>query len=431
MSSSETSRPSDARPGLWVVGCALLGAFILTVGSLTWNRRVDSRPPTSDQAQASLSSRPVRIEPRLGLPEALDAAAADKALGRLRRDRPASLGDVLHALRLFGPAESIHWGSRGNRASLLDAVLDPEVGASLMGAPALIDTRDGVRCRAYERREPRKRKDRQSHEDQLLSVLAEAGVPLGQPLGTASGKHTVQRILDDALAKFDLKQDEIEWSALAFALYLPPLTRWSDKFGRAYRFDDLVEEMMGRRLEGRACTGCHILYSLAVILRVDEQVSILSGPVRDHVRSYLDDMASLALRHQAADGSWDLDWFTGPETASEDKGRVSARVLPTGHLVEWLMVLPEDLSPPGDRLFAAARWLEHQLIAATDQAIAGEYCPYSHAGRVVRMASRHERATENPHADGGAPANSQTPTARRAVRASFQGGGLGLRRGGR
>jgi hypothetical protein len=421
MSANERARPRYHWPCV-AAGCALLGACLLLASSLLRNRRADFRPPIPSHARAALSDRPVRVEPRLSLPEALDSAAADRALSRLRRDHPGSLGDALHAMRLFGPAEPIHWGSQRNRASLLDVVLDPLVGADLLGAPALIDARTGVRCRVYQRSDPRKQKDRQAHEDQLLSVLAETGVPLSQPLSTTSGRQTVQRILDDALAKFDLKQDEIEWSALAFALYLPPLTRWSDKFGRVYSFDDLAEEMMSRKLDGRACAGCHILYSLAVILRADEQFSILSRPVRVRVKSYLGEMASAALRHQAADGSWGIDWRRDPKAAAEETDRSSARVLATGHLVEWMVILPDDLSPPRNRILVAAHWLAHHLSTANDQELAGDYCPYSHAGRVVQMGSRSKRAIDNTRADSGAPRKSQAPTAQHVVRANVQGG---------
>jgi hypothetical protein len=105
---------------------------------------------------------------------------------------------------------------------LLDIIFDRETNKSFFaGRTSLIETRLGVRCPTAIRGVAWAQSEKESHPNQLLSVLAECSVPTSQCIGTDQSQGTVQFILDDALAQFDPRADEIEWTALAFALYLP------------------------------------------------------------------------------------------------------------------------------------------------------------------------------------------------------------------
>jgi len=66
----------------------------------------------------------------------------------------------------------------------------------------------------------------------------------------------------------------------------------------------------------------------------------------------------------------------------------SDQVLTTGHHVEWLMLLPPDLQPPRECFQVALRWLQVRLEVDDLDTIRQNYCPYSHAGRVLRVLSR-------------------------------------------
>jgi hypothetical protein len=304
---------------------------------------------------------------------------------------PGSLSIMLHAVRLFGPKVDFAQPGSDRRVKALDIALDVREGRAFFGpTPCLIETRSGIRSlvtprsRADRARSP----ERQAHVDQLLAALAEAGVSTDHPIATDTRGGTVRSILDDSLANFDLKQ-EIEWTALAFALYLPPQRGWSDRFGRRYTFDDLVAEMMTRPLdrEGISCEGTHLLYSLAVILRVDRAVPVLSPSSRLALREHLAETVSRALASQGPDGGWQPGWHHPPRRQPDDGSRTDqsgpGRILVTGHHLEWLLLLPDDLRPTDDGLRRAALWLREELSRATDQAIAEDYCPYSHAVRVL------------------------------------------------
>lgn len=147
--------------------------------------------------------------------------------------------------------------------------------------------------------------EREAHRDQLLAVLGEIGIPLDAPVTTDRGPKPLRGLLDDSVANFSLDQGEIEWTALAYALYLPPQRQWTDKFGTAFQFDQLARELMRRELgEQRACSGTHLLYSLAVLCRVDESEPVLSQDTRRELRRYLAAMSDRAAASQRIDGSW-------------------------------------------------------------------------------------------------------------------------------
>jgi hypothetical protein len=227
--------------------------------------------------------------------------------------------------------------------------------------------------------------------------LGELCVPLNTPISTAGGTRTVEAILDDSLANFDLKEKEIEWSALAFALYLPPQATWVDKFDRVHSFDDVAAELMRRPFDAKlSCGGTHLLFTLAVMLRVDEATPIFSPSVRGEIRAHLGEIVLQVESCQSAAGFWQPDWYRHAD--SEKPVRVATlvnsaswpQVLATGHHLEWLMLLPPDLLPSQECFLRGARWLHERLLNDPNEVLTTHYCPYSHAGRVLMLLTETE-----------------------------------------
>jgi hypothetical protein len=335
---------------------------------------------------------PVRILPVVSIKGELDEKAVGQALRQLRDYQPTTLSGLLHVLRLHGMETSLEAPGIARGIGALEGILEHDYSLALFGTPALVETRDGVRCQLAERAALHPETASESHEDQLLGVLAELGISLEHPLTTARARRTVRDLLHDALAKFDLGQREIEWSALAFALYLPPQRSWTDRFGKVVSFDDLVARLISLPPERRACVGTHLFYTLAMLIRADEQIPVLNARTRSDARSHLRRTVLALVRHQADDGSWGRNWLNG----SEPVGTVAERILVTGHTAEWLMMLPAELQPPRDRLSRATRWLLHQLLACRKEAVARDYCPYSHSGRVLLILTRGSPWTTDP-----------------------------------
>jgi hypothetical protein len=338
------------------------------------------------------------VRPTVSFADDLDARAIGRLVDRLRQDRVVSVSDALHVLRLFG-ADAVCKPAKGDGPPLpvINTLLDHETGRAYFGGsgPPLIDTREGVRSRVVFRRDARWQPERQAHDDQLLAVLAEVGVPLSRRVRTPGGDRTVQNILDDTLANFDLKKEEIEWSALSLALYLPPRRSWVDRYGNLVTLDDVAREMIARLYRPRlSCAGTHLLYSMTVLLRADEQYPVLSAEVREQLRAKLREACDAVRRSQSPDGMWAPDWAAAVREPARrlapGAAPVGDQVLATGHHVEWLMLLPPDLAPPRECLLVALRGLQVRLQTDDQQTMRQDYCPYSHAGRVLGLLSRPE-----------------------------------------
>src|SRR5207302_3298465 len=95
------------------------------------------------------------------------------------------------------------------------------------------------------------------HRDQTLAAFAELGLPLSFTLQGDGGTGTLRDVLDDSLANFHLGQKELAWTALAYALYLPPVKSWINRYGERFGFDQLVSEMLDRPLDAESCGGTH------------------------------------------------------------------------------------------------------------------------------------------------------------------------------
>jgi hypothetical protein len=375
-----------------VVTVCFLAAVGVSVGSFTRGLHPQAEavgvvPPTD--LPSGPRDAPLRLTPTVRLPGMLDSAGVRHAVTRLWKERPTSMSDTLHVVRLFGADTTWRNPDTDREVPFLDIILDCEKGRDFFhGEPPLIDTRDGVRCRVSVRRDAQWQRERQAHADQLLAVLAEMGVPLSHPLTTAGGMRSVRHLLDDMLANFDPKQQEIEWSALALALYLPPRKSWTDKFGRIYTFDDLAEELMSRPLEkAAACAGTHLLYSLAALQQADQQEPVLTAGVRAKVQAYLARHAAAAGRTLSAEGFWAPSWHAAQpgehDTRSPVSPAASINVLVTGHQIEWLWLLPADLTPSRECFLRAARWLQVRLVTDLKTQLLENYCPYSHAARAL------------------------------------------------
>lgn len=409
---------TSARLFLRVATFVCVAALVLLLGrnvSLAVGRVLASVHPAPGEAAhagAGLGrdAAPVHIEPVIMPSGCIQPNNAREIERNLRREDVATLSDALHVLRLFGKGATVRSRDHSTRIPILAVALGYDESRSHFGGhPTLIDTREGVRCRVIERNHDEDQHERQAHEDQLLAILGEVGVPLDYPVSTAGGRRAVRDLLNDSLAKFDFSEREIEWSALAFAFYVPPRTSWEDRYGRVHTFDQLADELMGRELnEDRSCAGIHLIHSLLIILRVDEQRPILTAPARARVRGYLASMAARVSREQSVDGSWRPDWYRPHDHAhlaagaARSNGDAWLDVLATGHLAEWLMHLPADLQPPRDTFPRAVRWIESHLLSATSDDMLKMYCPYSHAGGVVIREGQRAGA-EPATAGGGTP----------------------------
>lgn len=379
---STAPRPRMPSAAFVALQLVLLGA---AVGAAAYRVRIVDAP----LALPALRSAPLGVGPTYDY----DVVVSDEQLRRvLLRLRPVFEGDktrinhVDHALRFWTAAAEFDDPRFMSGEDMRRLLTDHRRFAEVYGPerkPLLIDEPAGVDVR--EREGPASA----SHVDHTLAGLAEVGTPLDFPLTTPTRQTTYRAMLEQSLREFSLNQDEYEWSALTYVLYLPPVRSWITTEGQAVSFDRIAERIMREDLPQGVCLAHHRMHALVMFLRVDDETPILSPEVRQRIVAYLQGVTQALVRNQHPDGFWNIDWPFSPAKTSEptdaEGDRLSDRIIATGHPLEWWALAPEEIHPPRHVLAAAGQWLVRTVDGLSDEQIGEHFTFLSHAGRALAL----------------------------------------------
>lgn len=225
------------------------------------------------------------------------------------------------------------------------------------------------------------------HHDHWLASLTEAGVSLDEPVFTPNHRdRTIRDVLQRALRDFRLDEVETEWSSLTAALWLSPQKQWTNAEGREITFDLLADRLMrGERTLG-VCVGTHRVYSLMVLVRLDDEFGILSPPARDRAWNYLEGVRDAITASQFPDGHWPSNWHHGASAVENPvDDLLYQRVIATGHHLEWLAIAPPELHPPRGHVIRAAKWIIATTREQTVDDILQRYTFFSHVGNALAL----------------------------------------------
>ncbi len=349
---------------------------------------------SSSSSTAQLGQRDVPVSVRPVVEPLLEVTASEMGLIRAQIQPPASrrvsTSYLLHLLRVHGLNGRFEDKRFSSGEEILRTLTVASSGKDYWENAPLVQTLFGWRFPTGGYEGVRRDLSLELHRDQTIAALAELGLPLSHPLHGISGSGTVRDVLADSLANFHLDQQELAWTALAYSLYLPPTRSWTNRYGEPFCFDDLASTIVERRLDAESCGGTHLLYSLTVLARVDQQVAVLSAPVRERLWSWLRRAVDVAVATQEPDGTWHSGWSYAllPTIAPEGWSYMDVkanRVIMTGHIVEWMLYLPEALQVRPHTLKQAGRWLKKELLEAPQAQKERHFCPYSHAACVLRQ----------------------------------------------
>lgn len=320
---------------------------------------------------------------------------------------------VEHALRIWGVDATFRDPGVLSGVQLRDVLVDHARYLASWGndvEPLLIETAGGVAIRWGSQ------EGASVHHDHWLACLTEAGVNLHEPVFTPN-QHTktINDALQQALRDFRLDEREFEWSALAFGLWLPPVKSWQTADGRTVSFDMLAQRLLRGHMRVGVCHGTHRLYSMMVLVRLDDEFRILSPDVRNQILTHLKHVRQLLIDSQFADGHWPSNWQEGAKAVkTPTNDPLFKKVIATGHHLEWLAIAPEELHPPRESIRKAARWTIDTAIAQKPDEILGFYTFFSHVGGALAL-WRNTRASEFWHAwerrhpeEGAAPPAAKT-----------------------
>ena len=366
-----------------------VAVLLAVVGLAAW--RVSARPKAPQLPP--LQSKPLTIEPLYDNPAVITDEQLQRVLARLRPQlagNQTKIGGVDHALRFWTARAAFNDAKFASGEKLRRILTDQRAFAVLYGQdtlPLLSPEPKGVRVRTQEGPAT------STHVDHTMACLAEIGTPLDflvtVPAGAGTRDVPFRAIVQQSLRDFSLNQVEYEWSALTYALYMPPARAWTTKEGQRVSFDILARRMMREKLPRGVCFGNHRLYTLAAFLQVDDSQHILSPELRQEILAFLTAQTAKLVQNQSAEGYWGSDWARAegePEIETDKTGDiVSDRILATGHTLEWWAIAPQSVQPPRETLARAGQWLVKAIDESTDEQIQARYTYLSHAGRALAL----------------------------------------------
>ncbi|WP_145179226.1 hypothetical protein [Gimesia aquarii] len=256
----------------------------------------------------------------------------------------------------------------------------------------MVKTRDGIGFSSI----IAKSRPSEYHHDQVLASLGQLEIPESTNIQLQNSMGSVKDVLKQSVARFHLKQKELEWSAIGFSCYLKKSGPYKNKYGESWCFDDLAKELLSRDFSEASCGGVHRLEALISIYFADKRHFLLSKNMRSRVKNMIVGKMTQAIKSQSPSGYWTIHWWRNDNSPAPPQSTAFAnsdtgRLLATSHLAELLMRLPSDLVNQHEKrnsVERAANWLVPQLKDLTSEQIQATFCPCSHASAVVLSVSR-------------------------------------------
>jgi len=329
--------------------------------------------------------KPLRIAPLYNRPDIVSDADLAAVLDQIKpRFAPEHMkpNHVEHALRTWSVRAKFREPGAVSGQTMLEFLTDHAAYVESWGEkmrPLLQDTPTGIHVRWG------KATGASYHHDHLLACVTEAGAPLDTPVyGPARRDTTLYDVVQESLLDFRLDERETEWTAMAFGLWIAPEKNWRGADGRHYSFDLLVSRLMRGQKELGVCSGTHRVYSLMMLIRLDDEFDILSDEARADAYGYLENVRDAIVECQFEDGHWPSNWPDGKAALDDPvKEDLYKQVIATGHHLEWLSIAPKDLHPPEEMIKKAADWVVATTKAQTREEIAQRYTFFSHVGAAL------------------------------------------------
>lgn len=223
------------------------------------------------------------------------------------------------------------------------------------------------------------------HHDHWLACLTEAGVTLDTPVyGPSRTDSTINDVIQEALRDFRLDERETEWTVMAFGLWIPPTREWVGSGGRRYSFDLLAKRLLRGHKQNGVCSGTHRVYSLMLLIQLDDDYRLLSENVRADVYAHLESVRDNIMASQFEDGHWPSNWWAGAEAVTNPvDDPLYRQVIATGHHLEWLSIAPRDLHPPDEQIKKAIDWVVRTTKEQTRDEIRERFTFFTHVGSAL------------------------------------------------
>lgn len=224
------------------------------------------------------------------------------------------------------------------------------------------------------------------HHDHWLACLTEAGIGLHEVVSTPGRQCELADVLQEALRDFRLDETEVEWSAMAFGFWIAPQKTWTTRDGRVLSFDLLADRLMRGHKRFGVCSGTHRLYSLVVLMRLDDDHDIISDETRARIMDHMRTVRDLITVCQFEDGHWASNWSEGADSLNKPiDDELYKKVIATGHHLEWMAIAPQELHVPREQILKAADWVIKTTCEQSQSDIGTRYTFFSHVGNALAL----------------------------------------------
>ncbi|HVA47107.1 MAG TPA: hypothetical protein VNH11_12135 [Pirellulales bacterium] len=317
----------------------------------------------------------------------LSPALINLVRDRLRWRAEMGVSHLLHWMRVFADPSSEEFIPDTAR-EVISLLTDARKIESRFGqAAVIVETDHGIRYLSGLVNRKLRVDSRPAHPFQELAAFAEAGLPASKPISTASRTRVLGDAVRDCLLNVQLREGrraEPEW-ALCVAAHYSAVAAWTNRWGEMISLDGWASFLLDREPTRFCCGGTHLLQSLALLLRLargNEDIA-LGRRMSERVRNRCSELSRSLADSQSPEGTWGAHWIKGAATA--DYRHRDLHI--TAHVIEAQLYLPEDLRIAHDSVRRALNCLERAFTLASDDDVMSDYCPYSHAGRVLLRCS--------------------------------------------
>jgi len=369
--------------GQWevAIGIGQCGLLLLigTIAAFSW--------PKQDKSIPSLRLEPLNVSLAYDWPQVVTDEQLDGVLHKLRprlNHPQPKINHIDHALRMWGKQSTFADPECLSGQQMIDILTNTQAfqrSWETQNESLLSEGEFGIGFRTQDG------EDSASHVDHTLGTLAEIGVSLdAEVIVDDRMQLTIRDLLTTAMRDFRLNQKEYEWTTVATASYATGPTSWVSQDGEIITFDLLAKRIMRQDWEQGVCFGYHRLYSLALLLQLDDQIPLFRQPTtRVDVVAHLSEATKRLMQSQSVDGYWDQNWpdaSRGPEEGELD-GPLQRRILATGHTLEWWAIAPPEVLPERENIVRAAQWLVAEVENMEPENVTKNYTFLSHVGRAL------------------------------------------------
>ncbi len=231
-------------------------------------------------------------------------------------------------------------------------------------------------------RHSQNRSELERHPNQFLAYFGMMGLPLDMPIAVSSPSDaTIKDLLDTACLQFD-PTDEITFTLIAAAIYLPDDAMWTDDHGRSWTLKDLIALELAADSEMLACGGSHSSYALTLALQKlrGELPISLELELADRLQAKVTEIQ----KSQLIDGSFPAAVIGISDDLSSQYNDRSSKIYSTGHSLEWILIYLENSELQQDWVKRAISFIASQDPSSERRINAGTWFHALHALRMYQ-----------------------------------------------